>query len=281
KGFFPHQDTGRLQGFFHADQSLSFSAMREKVNQLMAVVGADPDIATYYEYTGGGSGGQGNTGMMFASLTPRSQRQASSAEVVARLRPQLAQVPGVTLMLVAQQDINIGGRQGAALYQYTLYTSDFDELSAWAPRVRDALQALPELIDVSSDWREGALRTFLHVDRAAAARLGISARQLDATLNDAFGQRQVSTIYEPLNQYYVVLSVEPSLTLEPSSLRHIRVASSNGQMVPLSAFARIETTLTPLAINHQGAFAASTISFNLASGVTLDQAARAVERAFL
>src|SRR5690606_37441283 len=164
------------------------------------------------------------------------------------------------------QDINVGGRPGSALYQYTLYASDFDELREWAPRLHDALRQLPQLTDVASDWQEGGLQTRLQVDRAAAARLGVSARQLDATLGDAFGQRLVSTLYEPLNQYYVVLALDPAFTRDAGALEHIRVASDNGSMVPLAAFARFETTRAPLVVNHQGQFAASTVSFNLAEG---------------
>jgi len=275
KGFFPQQDTGRLQGFFQTDQSLSFGAVRGKVEQLMRVIAQDPDIDTFYEYTG-----QGNGGMMFARLKPRDQRQASATEIVARLRPQLASVPGINLLLTPQQDINVGGRQGSALYQYTLYTSDFDELREWAPLLRDALRQLPQLTDVASDWQEGGLQTRLQVDRAAASRLGVSARQLDATLGDAFAQRLVSTLYEPLNQYYVVLALDPAFTQDAQALQHIRVASDNGSMVPLAAFARFETVNAPLVVNHQGQFAASTVSFNLAPGVSLGEAARAVEAAF-
>ncbi|MCY1487881.1 Multidrug resistance protein MdtC [compost metagenome] len=275
RGFFPQQDTGRLQGAFQADQGLSFGALRDKVEQLMAIVSQDPDIDTFYEYTG-----QGGGNMMFARLKPRDQREASAAEIVARLRPKLASVPGATLLLTPQQDINIGGRQGSALYQYTLYASDFDDLRHWAPRLHDALRRLPQLTDVASDWQEGGLQTRLHIDRAAAARLGISARQLDTTLGDAFGQRLVSILHEPLNQYHVVLGLAPDFTRDAQALRHIRVASDNGGMVPLAAFARFETTMAPLAVNHQDQSAASTLSFNLAPGVSLGEAARAVDAAF-
>ncbi|MFZ6045407.1 efflux RND transporter permease subunit [Pseudomonas sp. CR3202] len=275
RGFFPHQDTGRLQGAFQTDQGLSFGALRDKVERLMAIVSQDPDIDTFYEYTG-----QGGGNMMFARLKPRDERQASAAEIVARLRPKLASVPGATLLLTPQQDINVGGRQGSALYQYTLYASDFDDLRRWAPRLHDALRKLPQLTDVASDWQESGLQTRLHIDRAAATRLGVSARQLDTTLGDAFGQRLVSILHEPLNQYHVVLGLDPDFTRDAQALRHLRIASDNGSMVPLAAFARFETTRAPLLVNHQDQFAASTLSFNLAPGVSLGEAANAVNAAF-
>ncbi len=281
KGFFPLQDTGRLQGTFLADQSISFQSMRGKIDELMRIVAADPAIDTWYEYTGGAGAGQNNSGQMFARLKPRDERDVSAAEVVARLRPQLAKVAGATLILNAQQDINVGGRQAAAQYQYSLLASDFDELRQWAPRLFEALRALPQLSDVSSDWQERGLQTVLNVDREAAARLGISAARIDATLNDAFGQRLVSTIYEPLNQYYVVLTLRPEFTRDPQSLRHIRVTSDRGEQVPLSSFSRYEIASAPLAVNHQGQFAATTLSFNLARGVTLGEAAAAIDGAFL
>ncbi len=281
KGFFPQQDTSRLQGNFMADQAISFQAMRGKIDQLMRIVAKDPAIETYYEYTGGAGAGQNNSGQMFARLKPRDQRDASAAEVVARLRPQLSKVAGATLMLNAQQDINVGGRPGAALYQYSLLASDLDELRQWAPRLLEALRKLPQLTDVSSDWQERGLQTVLKVDRAAAARLGISAAKIDATLNDAFGQRLVSTIYEPLNQYYVVLTLRPEFTRDPQALRHIHVANEAGATIPLASFSRYEERSAPLAVNHQGQFAAATVSFNLADGVTLGEASMAIDNAFL
>lgn len=280
KGFFPQQDTGRIQGFFQADQSISFQAMRRKIDRLMEIVGRDPDIDTYYEYTGGAGAGQVNTGMMFSRLKPRSEREASAAEIVARLRPKLAKVPGATLVLRPQQDINIGGRSAGGVYQYTLLASDLNDLRTYAPRLREALSRIPELTDVNSDFQDRGLQTTLVVDRAAAARLGISQRLIDATLNDAFGQRLVSTIYKPLNQYYVVLTLAPQYTQGAEALENIYVSANENQKVPLAAFSHYETTNAPLAVNHEGQFASATVSFNLAPGVSLGQATQIVNEAF-
>jgi len=279
KGFFPQQDTGRLQGFLQADQSTSFASMRKKVQKLMQIVGEDPAIETFYEYTGGFAGGQNNTGSMFALLKPRDERD-SAADVVARLRPKLAKIPGANLFLSPQQDINIGGRPGGGLYQYTLLGSDLDELREWAPKLKTALAKLPQLTDLNSDMQDGGLQTSLHVDRDTASRLGIAARDIDATLNDAYGQRLVSTIYEPLNQYYVVLTLPPEFTSSPAMLEHMHVKSGSGAMVPLAAFSRYDTTNAPLAVNHQGQFAAATLSFNLAPGISLSHATEAIDGVF-
>jgi multidrug efflux pump len=279
KGFFPQQDTGRLQGFLQADQSTSFTAMREKVRTLMQIVSEDPAIATYYEYTGGFAGGQGNTGSMFALLKPRNERDPA-ADVVARLRPKLAKVPGVNLFLTPQQDINIGARPGGAMFQYSLLASDLDELREWTPGFRAALAKLPQLADVSSDMQDNGLQAALTIDRDTASRLGIASRDIDSALNDAFGQRLVSTIYTPLNQYYVVLALPPELTARAGMLDHIHVRSSSGAMVPLAAFSSYRMTNVPLAVNHQGQFAAATFSFNLAPGVSLHRATQAIDETF-
>ncbi|MET0379432.1 MAG: multidrug efflux RND transporter permease subunit [Spongiibacteraceae bacterium] len=280
KGFFPQQDTGRIRGFIQADQRTSFPSVREKIAKLMAVLSADPDIETFYEFTGGQAGGQSNTGTAYAKLKPRAERDASAQEIVARLRPQLAQIPGGNLYLNPQQDIDIGGRSGGAQYQYTLLASDLDELRTWAPRVKDALNELPELTDVSSDLQDGGLQTSLVIDRAAAARLGLTASAIDSTLNDAFGQRLVSTIYAPLNQYYVVLTLNKEFASDTAALGLIHVKNTSGDMVPLSAFGRYETTNTPLAVNHEGQFAAVTLFFNLAPGVALGDASAAIDRSW-
>ncbi|QAU33943.1 multidrug efflux RND transporter permease subunit [Janthinobacterium sp. 17J80-10] len=280
KGFFPQQDTGRLNGNFQADQSISFPAMRQKVNQIMKIVAEDPDIDTYYEYTGGFGAGQTNTGAMFARLKPLSERNATAQEIVARLRPKLAKIAGATLFVNAQQELNIGARPGSAQFQFTVLADDLQQLKSIAPRLRGALSRLPELTDVNSDYQDKGLQTTLVVDRAAAATFGISARQIDATLNNAFGQRLVSTIYEPLNQYYVVLTLQPEYAQGPAALEHIYLMTEKGGKVPLAAISRWEQTTAPLVVNHQGQFAAATISFNLAQGVALDQAADAIEKAF-
>ncbi|HSI28129.1 MAG: efflux RND transporter permease subunit [Methylophilus sp.] len=281
KGFFPLQDTGRLQGNFEGDQNLSFWAMREKVDQFMHVIASDPDIETYYEYTGGFGGGQSNTGMLNARLKPRKEREASAQEIVDRLRPQLDRVAGASLRLRPQQEFNIGVRPGSAEFQYTLLSSNIEDLRTFSPQLRDALAKLPQLTDVSSDAQDKGLQANLVIDRDAAARLGITQQQIDASLNDAFGQRLVSTIYEPLNQYFIVLTLAPRFAEGPESLHHIYLNSLQNQRIPLSSIARWELVNTPLAVNHEGQFAAATISFNIAEGYALDAASQAIETAFV
>lgn len=281
KGFFPLQDTGRLQGNFEGDQNLSFWAMREKVDEFMRVIASDPDIETYYEYTGGFGGGQSNTGMLNARLKPRKEREASAQEIVDRLRPQLDRVAGASLRLRPQQEFNIGVRPGSAEFQYTLLSSNIEDLRRFSPQLRDALTKLPQLTDVSSDAQDKGLQANLVIDRDAAARLGITQRQIDASLNDAFGQRLVSTIYEPLNQYFIVLTLAPRFAEGPESLNHIYLNSLQNQRIPLSSIARWELVNTPLAVNHEGQFAAATISFNIAEGYALDAASQAIEAAFV
>jgi multidrug efflux pump len=280
KGFFPRQDTGRLNGIFQGDQSISFQAMRQKIGQLMHIVSQDPDIDTFYEYSGGAATSQSNTGSMFARLKPLGERTSTAQEVVDRLRPKLARVPGAQLILNAQQDLNIGARAGGAQYQYTLLANELRELERLAPALRAALSRLPELTDVSSDYQDRGLETVLEIDRAKAAKLGVSARKIDALLGDAFGQRLVSTIYEPLNQYYVVMTLAPEFKEGPEALERLHVTSASGEKVPLSSIARWETRNAPLSVNHQGQFAAATISFNLAPGVSLERATLAIEEAF-
>jgi len=280
KGFFPQQDTGRLQGFFQADQNISFQAMRQKIGELIKIISQDPDIATFYEYTGGFAGGQNNTGSMFALLKTKPERQASAMEIVGRLRPKLAKVAGAGLFLNPQQDIQIGARPGAAQFQYSLLASDLAELRSLTPKLRDLMLKLPELTDVNADFQDKGLQTQLVVDRATASRFGISAKMIDATLSNAFGQRLVSTLYEPLNQYYVVLNVAPEFAKSPKALDNIYLSTNENTKIPLPAFSHYELTNAPLAINHQGQFAASTISFNLAPGVSLSQATTAIESAY-
>jgi len=280
KGFFPQQDTGRLQGFFQADQNISFQAMRQKIMALIQIVSQEPDIATFYEYTGGFAGGQNNTGSMFALLKPKPARQASAQEIVNKLKPQLAKVAGANLFLNPQQDIQIGARAGAAQFQYSLLASDLAELRSLTPKLRDAMLKLPQLTDVNADFQDKGLQTRLVVDRATASRLGISAQMIDATLNNAFGQRLVSTLYQPLNQYHVVLNVAPAFAQSPQALDSIYLSNNENAQIPLSAISHYELTNAPLAVNHQGQFASSTISFNLAPGVSLSQATAAIEKAY-
>ena len=279
KGFFPLQDTGRLQGNFEGDQNLSFWAMRDKVEQFMRIIARDPDIETYYEYTGGFGGGQSNTGMLNARLKPRDQREVSAQEVVDRLRPQLERVAGASLRLRPQQEFNIGLRPGSAEFQYTLLSTSVEDLRLFSPKLREAMAKLPALTDVSSDAQDKGLQATLIVDRDAATRLGVTQQQIDAALNDAFGQRLVSTIYEPLNQYYVVLTVAPRFAQGPESLQNIYLASPQNPRIPLASIAQWQLVNTPLAVNHEGQFAAATISFNLAQGYALDAASQAIEGA--
>jgi multidrug efflux pump len=276
KGFFPQQDIGLMIGNVQADQSISFQAMRDKMRDFAAIVGSDPAVASVVAFTGGS---QRNGGFMFVTLKPRAQRDANADQINARLRPRLARIPGANLFLVPSQDVRVGGRAANAQYQYTLQGPDLAELRAWEPRVRRALAALPQLADVNTDLQDHGLQTTLVIDRDSAARLGITPQMIDAVLDDAFGQRQVSTIYAPLNQYHVVMEAAPRFWQDPGALRDIFVITSQGAQVPLSAFARWESTATPLAVNHQGQFAASTISFNLPPGVSLSQAAGAIDDA--
>jgi multidrug efflux pump len=218
---------------------------------------------------------------MFVSLKPITERKISADKVIARLRPQLAREPGANLYLQPQQDIRMGGRSSGAQYQYTLQADSIEELRAWEPRVRQAMSQLPMLADVNTDEQDKGLQTSLVIDRDAAARLGITVATIDATMNNLFGQRQVSTIYHPLNQYRVVLEAAPRFWQSPEILKEIFVIGPGGVQVPLSALARYETTSTPLAVNHQGQFAASTISFNLPVGISLSDATRAIDDAVL
>ena len=230
KGFFPQQDTGRMVGSLQADQSISFQAMSVKLRQMMDIVRADPAVDTVVGFTGVGSGGgyaQINTGNVYVSLKPLSGR-ASVEEVIARLRPKLAQVPGGRLYLAAIQDLRAGGRQSNAQYQYTLQSENVQDLYTWTPKLVDALEHNPVLTDVSSDQQQRGLETYLTIDRDTTARLGVSPLQIDNTLYDAFGQRQVSTIYSAINQYHVVMEIDPRYTQYPSSLRDVYVATSGG-----------------------------------------------------
>ncbi|HTS22894.1 MAG TPA: multidrug efflux RND transporter permease subunit [Casimicrobiaceae bacterium] len=274
KGFFPQQDTGRLIGFIQADQSISFQAMRQKLANFIDIVRSDPAVDTVGGFTGGQ---QRNTGSMFISLKPLSERRESADQIIARLRVKLAREPGANLYLNPVQDIRVGGRQSNAQYQYTLQADDLADLRAWEPKIRIALANLPELVDVNTDAQDKGLQTSLVIDRDTASRLGVSPQLVDATLDDAFGQRQVSTIYMPLNQYHVVMEAAPEYWQSPESLNNVYVSTQSGAQVPLSAFAHYAPTNTPLGVNHQSQFVASTISFNLPEGVSLSTATRAID----
>ncbi len=353
KGFFPQQDTGRLVGSLQADQSISFQSMSQKLRQMMSIVRADPAVENVVGFTGAGSGGgysQINKGNVYVALKPLSQRNVTVDQVIARLRPKLARVPGGRLYLAAIQDLRAGGRQSNAQYQYTLQAENVQDLYAWTPKLVDALEHNSVLTDVSSDQQQRGLETYVDIDRATAARLGVSPLQIDNTLYDAFGQRQVSVIYSAINQYHVVMEIDPRYTQYPDSLRDVYVATSGATpagtavsnapagtvtaiasasaprasattasaaasasannnaarnafinalantgkgatsagaavsttqetMIPLAAVSHYRPSHTPLSVNHQGLFVASTISFNLQPGRSLGEAADEIDAA--
>jgi multidrug efflux pump len=332
KGFFPQQDTGRINGGIQADQSISFQLMRQKLQQFISIIQKDPAVDTVVGFTGGG---QTNGGFVFMSLKPLSERKISADLVIRRLRGELAQVAGATLFLQAVQDIRIGGRAANAQYQYSLQADTVEDLYSWAPKILAELQKVPQLTDVNSDQQNQGIETDITIDRDTAARLGVTVAQIDNTLYDAFGQRQVSTIYNDRNQYHVIMEVAPKYWQNADALKDIYVSKSGGSvggtqatnavagtvsgpttsstassvasdaarnlalnsigntgkgtastgsavstaaetMVPLSAVTRFGPGNIPLAVNHQGLFVASTISFNLAPGASLSDAVEAV-----
>jgi multidrug efflux pump len=281
KGFFPQQDTGALVGTIQADQSISFQAMQRKLISIMDIIRSDPAVNSIAGFTGGG---QRNSGFMYISLKPIRERKVSSDQVIARLRPKLAREAGARLFLQSVQDIRVGGRAAGAAYQYTLQAEDLAELRLWEKRLKDAFNELPELTDVNTDEQDRGLQSSVTFDRDTASRMGITPALIDTTLNDYFGQRQVSTIYNPLNQYRVIMEVSPPNWQSPESLKDVYlIIPANAQLpkgaqVPLLSFANYGLTNTPLAVNHQGQFAATTISFNLPLGVSLSQATVAIQK---
>ncbi|MBO9686820.1 MAG: multidrug efflux RND transporter permease subunit [Mitsuaria chitosanitabida] len=276
KTFFPQQDTGVLIGGVQADQGSSFEMMRKRVDRFMEIILSDPAVENVNGNTGGG---QRNGANFYITLKPLKERKVSADQVVARLRDKMSHEPGANLFMVPVQDIRIGGRQANAQYQYTLQADDLNVLREWEPRVRNAFSNLNELTDVNTDQQDKGVQTSLVIDREAAARLGVTVSTIDTTLNNAFGQRQVGVIYNPLNQYRVVMELAAPYLQGPETLRKLYVLSSSGAQVPLSAFSRFETTNTPLSVNHQSGTPASTISFNLPEGVSLSQATDAINNA--
>ena len=272
KGFFPQQDTGRLNGSIMADQSSSFQAMQQRMRRMVAIVQRDPAVSSVTSFTGGN-----NSARMFVAL--KTGRKETADQVIARLRPKLSHEPGANLFLQAVQDLRVGGRQGNAQYQYTLQGDNTQDLLAWAPRVQQKLRTLKQLVDVNSDQQNKGLQASLVIDRATAARLGITPAMIDNTLYDAFGQRQVSTMYQQLNQYHVIMEAAPQFWQNPEGLKYINVRANDGRLVPLAAFTHYESTNAPLTINHQGQFPSITFSFNLPPGVALGDAVTAVNRA--
>jgi multidrug efflux pump len=279
KGFFPQQDTGRLQGTIMGDQDVSFYDMKAKTDEFIRIVKQDHAVENVLAFVGGNAAQ--NQGRMFVTLKPLSQRKISSDKVIARLRPKLSHVPGATLYFQSVQDLQIGGRQSNAQFQYTLSGENLAELYEWAPKLTAQLRKIPQLKDVNSDQQISGLEANVVIDRDTAARLGITAQQIDAVLYDAFGQEQISTIYQTLNQYHVVMEVNPKFQLTPDALKSVYVITGSGAQVPLAAFAHFAPANTSLSVNHQGQFPCVTISFNLAPGGDLGTATRAIDNAEL
>ena len=290
KGFFPQQDTGRIMGGVMASQDTSIQLMSSKMRQYLAIVMKDPAVESVVGFAGGNTAQ--NQGRFFMMLKPLEQRgtcqkqhfwqschYVTADDVINRLRGKLAVVPGATLILQSAQDLTIGGRFGNAQYQYTLQSANLEDLNNWAPRLLAKLRTLPELRDQNSDQQDKGLQARLVIDRDTASRLGITPQSLDNALYDAFGQRQVSTMYRALNQYHVVMEVAPEFQQTPEALQNIYLRSSTGTPIPLAAFTHYEPSNTPLAVNHQGQIPSVTISFNLAPGVSLGAATQALENA--
>jgi multidrug efflux pump len=277
KGFFPQQDTGRIQGSVQATQDISFDAMKQKMRKFVQIGMEDPNITNMIGFCGGSTAM--NQGRMFINLKPLGQRKLSADQVIAELTRKFSVVPGAVLYMQVQQDLNIGGRVSQAQYQYTLQGEDLAQLNTWAPQLLQKMRALPQLQQVNTDQQDKGLESNVIIDRDTASRLGVAPADIDSVLYDAFGQRFVSTIYEPLNQYHVVMEVDPRFQQSPDTLESVYVHSSNGNMVPLSAFAHFGSANTSLTVNHQGQWPAVTVSFNLAPNVSLGQATDAIEAA--
>jgi len=274
---FPQQDTGRINGYIQGDQDISFAAMSEKLKEFNAIVMNDPAIDTVTAFTGGGNGT--STSRMFAQLKPLEERKISADQVIARLRSKTAKIPGAQLFFQSVQDLTIGGRFGGAQYQYTLQAENLTDLNHWAPIVKARIQKIPGINDVNSDQQVRGLQSSLVVNRDTASRLGVNMTDVDNTLGDAFGQRQVSNIYKGLNQYHVVLEVSDNYTQGPEGLTHIYVPTSSGGVVPLSSFSHYEPSNTSLSVNHQGLYPSITLSFNITPGVALSTAVGEIEAA--
>ena len=277
RGFFPQQDTGRFTGLIQGDQDLSFTSMSQKMRQFVDIVMSDPAVDSVTSFSGGGSGG--STARMFGQLKPLEERKISVDQVIARIRAKTAKIPGAALYLQAVQDVSMGGRMGGAQYQYTLQADNLSDLTYWAPIMQRRMARISELRDVNSDQQLRGLQSSLVIDRDTASRLGVAVLDIDNTLGDSFGQRQVSNIYKGLNQYHVVMEVAPEFQQSPEALKTIYVPSKSGKLVPLSAFAHYEPSTTAISVNHQGIFPAITLSFNLAPGASLGPAVEHIEAA--
>jgi multidrug efflux pump len=281
KGFFPVQDTGVIQGISQAPESISFPAMAERQQALGQVILRDPAVESLSSFIGvDGINTTLNSGRILINLKPLAQRKISAVDVMRRLQPSLANVPGITLYMQPVQDLTVEDRTSRTQYQYTLEAPDANELTLWTARLVEKLKILPQLRDVATDQQTEGLQASLLIDRITASRLGITPQMVDDVLYDAFGQRQVSTLYTQLNQYHVVLETMPEFQKNPVKLQDLYVVpSANSRPVPLSAFTQFESRTAPLAINHQGQFPAVTVSFNLAPGASLGDATNAIERA--
>jgi hydrophobe/amphiphile efflux-1 (HAE1) family protein len=280
KGFFPYDDTGLIWGSTQASAEISFEAMYQLQQQAADIVMADPAIQNVGSSIGTSAWNASvNRGQFFISLKPLAERKESAWDVVNRLRPKLNAIPGLRVFLFPMQDVRAGARAGDASYQYTIWSPDYHELVRWAPRLYDQMRTVPEITDVNTDRQQGGLQVNVIADRIAAARLGVRMQDISSALNNAFAQRQVVTLYTQRNQYRVILETDPRYQRDPSDLARIYVPGAGGVQVPLTAVTRIERTLQPLVINHQGQFPAATISFSLAPDVTIDEATRAVDRA--
>jgi multidrug efflux pump len=274
KGFFPQQDTGRITGSIVGAQNISFPAMRQKLDEFISIVQRDPAVQNVVGFTGGGSV---NTGRAFVQL--KDDRDVTADQVINRLRGRLGRIPGATLYLQSVQDIRVGGRASASQYQYTIRSDNLRDLTTWSEKLLEKLRVLPEIRDANSDQQNQGLESRLVIDRDTASRLGLTPAAVDEALYDSFGQRDVSTMYTPLNQYFVVMEVDPRFQQDPDSLRGIYIRSSTGGEVPLSAIAHYQLDNTALAVNHQGQFPAVTLSFNLAPGIALGDAVQVIDAA--
>jgi hydrophobe/amphiphile efflux-1 (HAE1) family protein len=278
KGFFPEQDTGFIFGQADAREDISFAAMAWKAQQIVDVVRQDPSVSGVFAFTGASAyNPTENTARVFIQLVPHNQRAETSNQIIRRLRPKVASVEGVRFFMQSGQDISIGGRLSRTLYQYTLTDTDVEELNHWAPIIEREMKKMPELEDVASDQQVAAPHIAIDIDRDAASRMGISPSLIDETLYDAFGQRQVTTIYTSTSQYKVILEVKPEFQTDPSALSKIYLSGPGGAQIPLSAFAHFASKVEPLSVNHQGQFPAVTLSFNLAPGIALGQAVEKIQ----
>ncbi|MBV8550197.1 MAG: efflux RND transporter permease subunit [Acidobacteriaceae bacterium] len=276
KGFFPQQDTGRMIGIFMADQDTSFQSMQKKMLQLSAIVQRDPGVATIMAFTGGGGGTTTNTGRAFITLKPLNERKATADQIINRLRPKTNSVPGVTLYLQSAQDIRVGGRTTAAQYQYTLQSDNLDELMTWSPKLLNLMRRMKELTDVNTDQQNSGLEANLVIDRKSAMRVGVTPQTLDRVLYDAFGEEEIAKTYTSMNQYFVIMEVDPVFWQTPRGLNDVYIPSSTGTPIPLSVFTHYQPKTAPLTVNHSGVFPSVTISFNLAPGIALGQAVNAI-----